>query len=1258
MNDFKGLSTATSTVKTPEQMWQFARNILLSKKYLSIVNEKGNEYGYDVPGTVIGFEVTNETIVYFSIDDGFSCIGYVDVHVGSYTRILRTKNPKFKFNLNSPIECVSIYNYKKELIVVFSDGVNTNSSSPKLININNPQKKFSPSGEFLSDKDYLVFELFTPNKLPHVDISYTTGGSLDAEVIHIAMAYVYDDNTEGLPTPILDTVYPNFKGLNKIKRNVIINLVNFSLNFSKIKLLFIIETGGARFAYETPVLNIINNRVSYNLSAVNNLTISDTGKVLLAYERFNKIKTLTKTANQITAGWVTTEDNKNFQKYANKLELKFNLITDSEELERFKSHPTFLPDEVYSFKFIPLFLNGSRGDAFHIPGPKGTADDIAILTEAEINSYGLNISKYKNKKYRKFHFNNSGLVHTTNKWGHWQNEEVYPNHEDYNASSIGGEDLRGTPIRYHRFPSPEAFVTYGGGNTLMENKPLITNGISDNLDKYPKFNIYIDNLHNAFPADILNTLQGYEIVFEKRVKGGTYIEFTGLLYTMGFQEGTTVSIGGGKLTFNGSQYKDFTNSNFISIETAKERVEVTAQLSKVYNGVKLSTVDIEKDVDYFTGNTATTPFITPVIKTNYKFANIVKSEYKLANNIQSGNKFREERLQLHLQRTVSGDSEVYEPIEHNVIRVVNLFNLNAALITLNKNIYNLENGKDFISVGKVIFTENQATNEKLVNGDVFKNNILLKSYSMGGAHDGLILAGIYSYLKYYVLNLYSPLSNHYIGNGDKTQEGRNWFRDHPDHPEDVNRLNAADYTTIVKNTNNHYFNDLEGTLSYGLTLNYVNKFPYRIYKGLSIPNESLNTANLRTFLTNQYYDMPNDRGEIIALRGFNNGLFIQQRYSLYRTTISDKLDTDISQVYLGNTELFDRLPEELISNNNIGYIGSNNQFACTTFRDGYVTVDEVQGKVFLVNNSVEELSLQNVKDGFREKLPLKRNYTKKDLLNKTVIVDNPYNSIGYLVGFDEEFNRLLITKKYYEPKETTSQLNFDGEFYTRKNDGSLVDFKDIAYFTDESFTYSYALDSKTWVCLHDYTPSFYYYTNKGLYSVINTLTSNAKQYKHNSNNVNPGNYYGKQYEAYVDLIFNGRLDLIKQHQAVYWVSESMDIKNERLVNQFDTIDKIMLYNNHQCSDFINVSKKSLEVSRNVEGIWQFNEFRDMVINPNAVIVDKDGRLNESNIKAEKQWYNKNMFIGNYIVVRLVWNNDTSNLKYIHNVNVKSVVSKR
>ena len=182
-------------------------------------------------------------------------------------------------------------------------------------------------------------------------------------------------------------------------------------------------------------------------------------------------------------------------------------------------------------------------------------------------------------------------------------------------------------------------------------------------------------------------------------------------------------------------------------------------------------------------------------------------------------------------------------------------------------------------------------------------------------------------------------------------------------------------------------------------------------------------------------------------------------------------------------------------------------------------------------------------------------------------------------------------------------------------------------------------------------------TAANVFFILIPLKENTKIYKHNSNKVNPGNFFGKQYQSYVDLIFNGRLDISKQYQALNWVSESFDIATNTEL-QFDTIDKVMFYNNHQCSGYIEVSKTDLKTSRNAEGIWQLNEFRDMLISPDKKILNDDGSLITNNISLTKQWFNKGMFFGNFIVVRMLWDNTTKVLKHIHNVNVKSVLSQR
>ena len=1271
MNDFKGLSRDTAIVKMPEQMWYFARNILLTAKFLSITNEKGNEYGYEIPGVVMGYIVSNEDIVYFSIDKEFSCIGYVNFYKQTYTPVIRTKNPNFKFNLNSPIEGVYIYNYKKELIIVFSDGTNLNSSSPKLINLITPQVRLSSTKEFVKPDDYTMFELFNYTELPSTTIKYESG-SLNAEVVHISFCYVFEDNTDGLFSPILDTAYPNFKGDNIKKRNVKIILSNLSSKFNKIKLAFIIKKEAGDFAYTTPALTInADNYLEYILSSEEDLTVVTPDEIVIQPERFTKIKTITKTANQIEVANVEQRKRLDFQIYANEITLRLALINTLEEQETLKSDPLLLPDEVYAFSIVPIFLDGTKGDACHIPGKAPLAGERTLMSDVDLGFYGLDIPKFQNKNYKRFHFTNSGTVDVNGfaTFGYWENENVYPNKPDYDSSVIGGTDLRGTPIRYHRIPAPDVIPPLINGNPT-DFKVKVEDTIKENLGFVPRFNIAVNNFNAVVPPAIRAELQGYEIVFEKRARGGTYIESNGILYKaiVKFDQTVEYKIEEEGATSTGNVkskalYNDFSVCNFLSVETAASRVTINADIVKLYYPIKQG-LPIMDNKEAFWVNFASES-VAPTFGIAYgKIASIEEAKYLLANNIASDNRFGEEKLELTLKQK-NGVNNNFVPLASG--NPNNNF-ISAALITLNKNIYNLETNNDFISLGIILFDKE---NEKLSKGDVFANNVVRKLIST--KTEAELLTGtnlsIHKFYNYYMYNMFSPLSNHYIVNG-KAGAKQSIFEDMPGWGEflnkgyhrswktsNVNDLNSFDYSTSVKsNKINSYFNDYVSTLPPALTENYINYFPYRVYKGLSIPNESLQTKNLRFFPTNSYYDMRSDRGEIVAIRGYNRGLYIQQRFSLFETTIADKLNATAEETYLGSSELFDRIPDEILYNDNIGYIGCNSQFACTIFRDGYVTIDEEQGKIFVVNKEMSEVSQQNMRNYFRKTLPLGNHYTKSDLLNKKIKVDNPFVSIGYLVGFDEENNRLIITKKYYEPKENTIDLTFDGEFY-KDSIGKLIDFKNTNYFEDKSQSFSFALDSKSWVAEHDYFPNGFLYNNKGIFSVYNTIDGNAKIYKHNSENVNPGNFYGVQYESYVDLVFNSRLDLSKQYQAVQWVSESVKVDENRIL-QFKTIDKIMIYNDHQCSGYTKVGGTSLETSRDAEGLWQFNEFRDMMKSPDKKVVDNNGYLISDNIATTKQWFNKGMFIGNYIIVRMVWENKENVATHIHNVNVKSRISQR
>ena len=203
-----------------------------------------------------------------------------------------------------------------------------------------------------------MFELFNYTELPSSNFEYEKG-SFDAEVVHLAFCYVFDDNTDALYSPIIETCYPNLKGYNTIRRNIKFNLSNLSSKFKKIKLAFIIKKDAGTFAYTTPILSIIDNKIEYILSTEEALTAITPEEIVITPERFTKIKTITKTANQIEVGNVEIPKQEDLQKYANLLTLK--LIPTLDINNKYATHPTFLPDEVYAFSVIPIYTDGTKG---------------------------------------------------------------------------------------------------------------------------------------------------------------------------------------------------------------------------------------------------------------------------------------------------------------------------------------------------------------------------------------------------------------------------------------------------------------------------------------------------------------------------------------------------------------------------------------------------------------------------------------------------------------------------------------------------------------------------------------------------------------------------------------------------------------------------------------------------------------------------------------------------------------------------------
>lgn len=1347
MEKFTGLCRDYRRTKLPPNTWEFARNILLKKGFDSPCNEEGFDYKHDIPGKIIGIIDTNEELVYFSIDGIYSCIGIYKTNENS-GYIPKIRSIYLGFKENRPIEGVFFYNFKKELIIGFCDGIFEDSNTPKLINLNNTGISLTPLLELQNPEDIGQLNLF-PNSIEgEINIDYENTGSLDIEVAYITFAYVLADGqsiTSYFPIHNIAYTTYNFRELDK--RNLIINFTNLDLKYTKLKIGIVVIKEEGLFGYESNIKTYTNNSLTYILSSLSDFSETNVDNLIIPSDVYSRVETMTMNHDEFIIGNLVKTGSIKLQKFACNLKLK--LYYDIRE-ENKHTHPILCPDEVYSFYISGHLLDGTYTEEFHIPGEKDISGlETQILSNTDINNMGLN---YLNTidTYKRFRIINSGgfkistvPVNINNinelelKWGYWENQETYPNNEEYNGSLdynnnniINGEDLRETNIRYHRIPGldnlVEKFPCLLGYNNKNTNAQLTGAGRFHGL--VPSFAVEVDNFEEAIPLEYRNLLQGYRLSIVKRKTGERLIEDINFLKQCSEVEMET---SGGNITFNTTLYHrpdtDGNKHRFAASQFGFSRVrsntlslykpnlnnslliKANYGLYEELNNIAVNTTTglneliLNNDnsignvggINWINGNQYDIPKFNKINNTQ-KYAVLKELKYLEGNNINNKTFLSEECILLKAENTLqptnsSGSLPQIETrwnpllINDNLSNPVELtlkgynsasglyedyivnngssgandrayyIGICSTFINLPKNVYSGFKPIEFITIGKCKTDNNNSNSFKKLfklAGDIFVNN--LYNIEVGQAY-GSSLQGRMLYNQLAIKGLISIPNNSEIYTTKNKKYGVVYQIS--DAGSEIDSLISLDYQLKTFNKETlRSLNDLIIGVAFSINNPFIDYFPYRIHRSLKIGNESIETNNIRRFLSNRYKEMLNDRGEIIALRGTNKILYIQQKYSLFVASIKDTLETNNGSTYIGTGDIFDRIPEEIMYNSNKGFIGCVSKFASKIIKDGYLVIDSIKGNIYLINDKTEELSNYFMDNYFNNNLNLEPYYVLDRFGNKKQ-VDNPFTQVGHLIGYDKEYNRLLITKKLYKFKYLNligTTYTFNGEYYYLNEE--KLDFNNSEYFEEISKTFSFNLDNKDrgWICEHDYYPNVYGYTNNGLYPIKN-LNNKAEVYRSNSK-LNKGLYFGIKYESYLDCVFNNRLDLSKLYQNISWNSQVITDNNETLY--YKTFDYIILYNDIQCTGKIDLNPNIISLERNIEGIWQFNNFRDIVIDKNLPIVNIEGELNINNLNINKSYFEKSNFLSTFIVVRVGINNDNNNTIYLHYINVKSRISDR
>ena len=493
-----------------------------------------------------------------------------------------------------------------------------------------------------------------------------------------------------------------------------------------------------------------------------------------------------------------------------------------------------------------------------------------------------------------------------------------------------------------------------------------------------------------------------------------------------------------------------------------------------------------------------------------------------------------------------------------------------------------------------------------------------------------------------------------------------------DHEVYYPKTNAEDFVARPADaihTNNFSYNDDYSRLNetntvgvFNLELDNVNRFPYRIIRSRVYNNEAKNLP-LRSFAPNDYYEMVRGKGEITALRSHGQHLVIITEYAVFPTVGKEQLATDQSTIELGTGDIFRFAPREIVASP-LGYGGSQHLSSCFKTKSGVFLIDDEQGKVFLVGGELSEISNRGLRNYFREDAGFDFVRQLQEEGINFPYKDAPGLGVGFVVGFDEVNNRIIVSKldKRLKPEYTlvrpfqnTSGVNaiiYDGNRFFVQGRTELAEIftTDEKYFETVGWTWSYSLSKQMWVSEHTYQPEAMATARSQLY-----LFSGGSAYRANEPNRVCQFFSDTPAISSIDVILNGGPEQSyhkKFFQSLIWITEAT--VDEQGLDYFYTFTKAVISNGYQCSGIIDLNGRV----RQVENEWRFNDFRDISLDNVTPVIDDDGYPVTTAIDDTKPWYERRRFTDRYIRVKLICDNVSNRRLFLFALLARATISAR
>lgn len=1081
-----------------------------------------------------------------------------------------------------------------------------------------------------------------------------------------------------------------------------ISISNIDTNFSYVQIAAIITTDGIEQSYIVDEIPISGDTINYTFKGLDNYdspVVLNFTKNILSSKTITQLENRLIRANVKSPNKDYSYLQRNYANnissiYVVKREHATHIATGAKSDNYYYNTRSYMRDEIYAFGIYYIYSDGTKSPVFHIPGRSknpnnlnglgdwnnlestgtgyisgqtgkqhsrafangnwdttiytivtdGTQNYETTISESEVNHLGL----YSGDTIERWKVYNTAVKHrhkevsftySTGEMSYHECDDVYPEIQDCNGEYIYG-DLKGTPIRHHKFPDSTLEPFYDGTyiypigihfkNIILPpdvvdykivrcerdfiNKTVLDKGIGyytrnveskalGNINfQAPFFNKHL-SVVGVTPDNSFIMPDGPEAGFEDNACNTIFKpleQANKLCYHSGVTKITTPYLGASYIKSELAFFGDLETLGYDDYNTAlKCKYENIKQITRSSK----TNITINNQV-YIEGNSIERNNLSQ------KFVNNFQNEVYALDLKSSAKVVSSDMTDLLILAGMSASP--YDPGSGNYVKDgVGYYSLKSSNVNVYTNLHSLV----YYPVTNCIDSSNSKT---VFGGDIFLCQLSYKQMLRGHScilSDNANANGVtwgdgteYKHSYNHIVTFY--------GESEINTEMRHELFEQYYYPKSYNNVSDLYNNFLLPSTKDenfipNYYNYNTDFSKYNKSISYIplpitwkycsnclNEFPNRVYYSEQSFQEELSDNYLLT-LVNNYRDIISNKGNITKIYSYRSNLLIDCTMSRFvLPSTSQAIQASEENITIGTGEFFSLPVKEIISSDT-GYLGNTSQWANVVTENGIFSIDADSGNVFIYNDSLNTLS--NSKFGmynyFKENLPLNINKEYNNLRGTNINKDNPaniYSDYGHIAIYDSRHNRFILTKKDY--KLTNEGINLvlastginrldltdEGWKYLTFGGSSLIKPSEHPeWFENISWTLSFSLNRNAWISWHSYLPTNFIKSKLSFYSSNNLLDSNII-YKHDKK---------FEYQTFYDIYYPHILEVVNSTnhlntdiynsiefitKAKQWDNTNKYFIDKRLI----TFDKAIIYNNYQNSGLINLLTKREQTSFN------------------------------------------------------------------------------